>query len=91
LYSHILSNQGIEVIVNLMKDERDNTKAYACITLTNMASDEIIREEVAQFGFAQSILPALSSSNTFTQAKACLTVAAYCVDSSIRQEVKILI
>ena len=63
---NILNNQGIEVIVNLMKDEKDTTKAYACICLTNMASDEIIREEVAQFSFAQSIIPALISSLVYT-------------------------
>ena len=61
-----MNNQGIEVIVNLMKDEKDTTKAYACICLTNMASDEIIREEVAQFSFAQSIIPALISSLVYT-------------------------
>jgi hypothetical protein len=58
---HILHNQGIEVLVNLLKDERDSTKAYACTSLTNMATDEIIREEVSQFQFTQSILPALNS------------------------------
>lgn len=44
-----------------MKDEKDTTKAYACICLTNMSTDEIIRQEVAQFSFAQSIIPALNS------------------------------
>ena len=56
-----MHNQGIEVLVNLLKDERDSTKAYACTSLTNMATDEIIREEVSQFQFTQSILPALNS------------------------------
>ena len=56
-----MHNQGIETLVNLMKDERDTTKAYACICLTNMAADEVIREEASQFMFTQSIIPALSS------------------------------
>ena len=48
-----------------MKDEKETTKAYACICLTNLASDEIIRQEVAQFSFAQSITPALNSQYSF--------------------------
>ena len=51
--------------MNLIKDEKDTTKAYACVCLTNMACDEIIREEVSQFSFGQSIIPALSSSLVF--------------------------
>ena len=47
--------------MNLLKDDKDLTKAYACVCLTNMASDEIVREEVSQFSFGHSILPALSS------------------------------
>ena len=58
---HILANQGVEQLVGLMKDEKDTTKAYACICLTNMGTDEIIREEVGQFSFCQSLIPALSS------------------------------
>jgi hypothetical protein len=60
-----LANQGIEVLVGLLKDERDSTKAYACTALTNMATDEIIREEVGQLQFSQSILPALNSTLAF--------------------------
>lgn len=58
---HLLNNQGIEVIMNLLKDERDTTKAYACVCLCNMALDEIVREEVAQNAFGQSIIVALAS------------------------------
>jgi len=68
-FRNILNNQGIEVIVNLMKDEKETTKAYACICLTNLASDEIIRQDVAQFSFAQSIIPALNSQYRFSHIK----------------------
>ena len=79
--------QGLETIVNLMKDERDTTKAYACTCLTNMAGDEVIREEISQYSFGQSILPALNSTNAMTESKACLAIAAFSVDANIRYEV----
>ncbi len=60
-----MSNQGVEALMNLLKDEKDTTKAYACVCLTNMACDEIIREEVSQFSFGQSIIPAISSLSVF--------------------------
>ena len=86
---NILSFMGIEYIVGLLKDEKDTTKAYACICLVNTSADEIIREEVARSGFSQSIISALSSHNTLTQAKACLAVSAYCVDALVRYELKL--
>ena len=58
---HLLNNQGVEVIMNLVKDEKDTTKAYACTCLTNMAADELVREEVSQFAFGSSIIAPLSS------------------------------
>lgn len=58
---NILSFQGIEPLVQLMRDERDTTKAYACTCLTNMAGDEIIREEASNFSFGQSIMASLNS------------------------------
>jgi uncharacterized protein YuzB (UPF0349 family) len=58
---NILSFAGVEPIVSLLKDEKDTTKAYSCICLINMSSDEIMREEVARSGFSQSIISSLSS------------------------------
>jgi hypothetical protein len=45
----------------LLKDEKDTTKAYACISLINMSVDEIIREEVGKCGFSQAVITAVSS------------------------------
>ncbi len=86
---HILKHNGIDNIMNLMKDEKDTTKAYACICMTNIAADEVIREEAARYNFCESLIPSLTSSNTLAQSKACLALAAFCVDSSIRNEVNI--
>ena len=72
-WRHILNHQGVEPLVHLMKDEKDTTKAYACICLTNMANDEVIREEAGQFQFCQSLIPAL----TTTYAKSLLIIANF--------------
>lgn len=54
-----MNQQGIEVLVKLLKDERDTTKAYACACLTNMSPDEIIRQEICQNLFTPHIAVAL--------------------------------
>ncbi len=60
-----MAQQGIENIVRLLKDDHDTTKAYACVTLTNMASDELMRQEVASNAFIPSLYVALCSKLVF--------------------------
>ena len=57
--SEILSYQGIETVVKLVKDEKDTTKAYACVCLTNMSFDEVIRQEITQTIFVPTLCVAL--------------------------------
>lgn len=57
----ILNAQGIEPLVNLLKDENDRTKGFACVCLINMANDQIIREEVGLYPFVSTLKSSLSA------------------------------
>jgi hypothetical protein len=46
-------------MIKLLRDEKDTTKAYACVCLNNMSSDELIRQEMQQNLFVTYIAAAL--------------------------------
>lgn len=59
LFSEILAHQGVETLVKLLRDEKDTTKAYACVCLVNMSNDELLRQEVEQTVFVPSLAYAM--------------------------------
>ena len=59
IFSEILAQSGIEIIIKLLRDEKDTTKAYACVCLNNMGTDELIRQDIAQNMFVPYISAAL--------------------------------
>ena len=34
---------GLEILIRLLNDEKDTTKAYACVTLANCSADTVVR------------------------------------------------
>ena len=54
-----MNQQGVESLIKLLRDEKDTTKAYACVCLTNMSSDELIRQDMAQNLFVTYVSAAL--------------------------------
>ncbi|CAF1281159.1 unnamed protein product [Didymodactylos carnosus] len=78
---------GIEVLIKLLSDEKDTTKAYACSTLANCSTDVVIRTDALNKGIISALLVPLKSSYEVTQAKAAIALSAFGIDKSAKNEI----
>ncbi|KAK3099626.1 hypothetical protein FSP39_007188 [Pinctada imbricata] len=79
---------GIEALIHLLADPRDEALANAACILTNVATEEVIRSEAQGKGVVTALLGPLKTknSNTNVQAKVSLAVAAFVCDADSRSE-----
>ncbi|XP_061165176.1 armadillo repeat-containing protein 3-like isoform X2 [Saccostrea echinata] len=77
---------GVETLIHLLADPRDEAVANTCCVLTNMATEEVLRTEAQGKGIVTALLEPLKSQNTRVQAKSSLAVAAYVCDADSRAE-----
>ncbi|XP_062608563.1 armadillo repeat-containing protein 3-like isoform X1 [Saccostrea cucullata] len=77
---------GVETLIHLLADPRDEAVANTCCVLTNMATEEALRTEAQGKGIVTALLEPLKSQNTRVQAKSSLAVAAYVCDADSRSE-----
>lgn len=47
---------GLDVLIRLLNDEKDTTKAYACVTLANCSSDQVVRNNILEKGMIGNLL-----------------------------------
>lgn len=52
---------GVEVLIRLLNDEKDTTKAYACVTLSNCSTDQAVRTNTLEKGLINNLLPPLQA------------------------------
>ncbi|XP_022325530.2 armadillo repeat-containing protein 3-like isoform X1 [Crassostrea virginica] len=77
---------GVETLIHLLADLRDEAVANACCVLTNMATEEVLRSELQGKGVVTALMEPLKSQNTRVQAKSSLAVAAFVCDADSRSE-----
>ncbi|CAF1328260.1 unnamed protein product [Adineta steineri] len=78
---------GLEVLIHLLNDEKDSTKAYACATLANCSTDQVVRTNALDKGLITNLLAPLHANNETTQAKAAMLLSAFGIDQKARPEV----
>lgn len=52
---------GADVLIRLLNDEKDTTKAYACATLANCSTDQVVRTNVLDKGLINNLLAPLQA------------------------------
>ncbi|XP_034303811.2 armadillo repeat-containing protein 3 isoform X4 [Magallana gigas] len=77
---------GVETLIHLLADSRDEAVANTCCVLTNMATEEGLRSEAQGKGVVTALLEPLKSQNTRVQAKSSLAVAAFVCDADSRSD-----
>ncbi|KAK2168768.1 hypothetical protein LSH36_14g03039 [Paralvinella palmiformis] len=82
--NEVVRFHGIDALVTMLKDSRQNAAANAAIVLTNMAPDEGIRSAILQAGVIAALLEPLQSPSTVLQSKAALCASAFCGESEAR-------
>ena len=60
-FSEVVRFHGIDALVTMLKDSRQNAAANAAIVLTNMAPDEGNRSAILQAGLIAALLEPLQS------------------------------
>jgi hypothetical protein len=51
----------LEVLIRLLNDEKDTTKAYACVTLSNCSADQVVRTNALDKGLINNLLAPLQA------------------------------
>ncbi|XP_044534863.1 armadillo repeat-containing protein 3 [Gracilinanus agilis] len=80
---------AIEPLINMLGSSRDDNVANAATVLTNMATQENLRQMIQNQNFMRAIIMPLNNSNPMVQSKAALTVAAIACDTDARNELRI--
>ncbi|CAF0827367.1 unnamed protein product [Rotaria sordida] len=78
---------GLEVLIRLLNDEKDTTKAYACVTLANCSTDQVVRTNILEKGLIKNLLVPLQASYELAQAKAAMVLSAYGIDQKAREDI----
>ena len=52
---------GLDVLLRLLNDVKDTTKAYACVTLANCSADHVVRNNIIDKGLISNLLPAMQA------------------------------
>jgi hypothetical protein len=56
----------LEVLIRLLNDEKDTTKAYACVTLSNCSADQVVRTNALDKGLINNLLAPLQARYSYT-------------------------
>ncbi|KAL5011438.1 hypothetical protein ScPMuIL_009989 [Solemya velum] len=77
---------GVDILIHILSDPRDEAVANAACVLTNLAQEEVVRVEVQGRGIVPALIGPLKSQNKVVQSKAALAVAAFVCDFDTRTE-----
>ncbi len=61
IYRELQDQGGLEVLIHLLNDEKDTTKAYACVTLSNCSADQVVRTNALDKGLINNLLAPLQA------------------------------
>jgi hypothetical protein len=61
MYRELQDQGGLEVLIRLLNDEKDTTKAYACVTLANCSADQVVRNNILEKGLIGNLLAPLQA------------------------------
>ncbi|CAF1295335.1 unnamed protein product [Rotaria magnacalcarata] len=78
---------GLDVLIGLLNDEKDTTKAYACVTLANCSTDQVVRTNILEKGLIKNLLAPLQASYELAQAKAAMILSAFGIDQKAREDI----
>ncbi|CAF1511372.1 unnamed protein product [Adineta ricciae] len=78
---------GLDILIHLLNDEKDTTKAYACVTLANCSTDPVVRANILEKGLITNLLAPLHTNYEIAQAKAAMLLSAFGIDQKARPEV----
>ena len=68
---------GLEVLIHLLNDEKDTTKAYACAALANCSTDQVVRTNILEKGLITNLLAPLHSRYYFDNNSKASIVTRY--------------
>jgi hypothetical protein len=52
---------GLDVLIRLLNDVKDTTKAFACVTLANCSIDAVVRNHILDKGLIGNLVDALQA------------------------------
>lgn len=78
---------GLEVLIRLLNDEKDTTKAYACATLANCSTDQVVRTNALEQNLIKNLIGPLQANYEIAQAKAAMVLSAFGIDYKARQDI----
>ncbi|XP_075067327.1 armadillo repeat-containing protein 3 [Mixophyes fleayi] len=84
--SAVAEADGIDALINLMSDKKDEVIANACTVLISMAAQESLRLIILTHGVMHAVVEPLQSANNVVLSKAALTLAAVACDVDARAE-----
>ncbi|CAH2282270.1 armadillo repeat-containing 3 isoform X1 [Pelobates cultripes] len=77
---------GVNALINLLSDKKEDPVTNACTVLINMATQEPLRSIIQTHGVMHALVEPLRSANNMVLSKATLTVAAFACDGDSRTE-----
>ncbi|XP_046553420.1 armadillo repeat-containing protein 3-like [Haliotis rubra] len=84
--NEMLNLNGLDPLIQLLSDSREEAVANTASVLTNLAQEEVLRIECLNRAVVSSLIDPLKSSNTNVQSKAALALAAFVCDADARTE-----
>ncbi|CAF3972651.1 unnamed protein product [Rotaria magnacalcarata] len=83
---------GLDVLIGLLNDEKDTTKAYACVTLANCSTDQVVRTNILEKGLIKNLLAPLQASllksnHDEVRRNTCFAITVLCVEQTIAIEI----
>ncbi|XP_067661533.1 armadillo repeat-containing protein 3-like [Haliotis asinina] len=87
--NEMLNLNGLDSLIQLLSDSREEAVANSASVLTNLAQEEVLRIECLNRAVVSSLIDPLKSSNTNVQSKAALALAAFVCDADARTELRV--
>ncbi|KAM8967726.1 armadillo repeat-containing protein 3 isoform 2-T2 [Pelodytes ibericus] len=84
--SAVAEADGVDPLINLLSDKREDAITNACAVLINMATQEPLRTFIQTRGVMHALVEPLQSASNMVLSKVALTVAAFACDAVSREE-----
>ncbi|XP_067948089.1 armadillo repeat-containing protein 3-like [Watersipora subatra] len=82
----IVNFGGVESLIALLSHSKDTVISNTCVILTNMSTQEDVRNDIQKAGIISALLTPLNSQNCDVQAKAAMAVASFVIDVDCRTD-----
>ncbi|XP_071087900.1 armadillo repeat-containing protein 3-like isoform X1 [Haliotis cracherodii] len=87
--NEMMNLNGLDPLIQLLADSREEAVANTASVLTNLAQEEVLRIECLNRAVVSSLIDPLKTSNTNVQSKAALALAAFVCDADARTELRV--